>query len=593
MHIFTALKNEVILVKKLALLFLSVCTLFSLFSCGGNRDGATESETTGEKIMASTKIEINGNPISEYRLLSESNTDGAASLLAAIRNFEGISLRTVKTMPEDGKVICLRADPHQSPEGCHIWVEGNTLFLSVYSSNFSSAAIGRFKTLLTGEKVSFPNGYDEILSYEPIAYEKVASGRTLQLIGDADREALSYRVGDSALIYIAAATTAGELVSVPYFHITTFNESKGKTSETYLEGASGVCSFSITPKNAGFIYWNVQACDANKKALSRFNSNADGGNHFVGSVGFDVGTLTPATALPEDFDSFWNGVAEEIKDTDPEVLKIEQVPGQSGYLAYYVELRCGTNAKGEPGVAAGYLTYPSNASETSKIGLRIAFQGYGIDIPGKNYQKKTAVFTVCAHSLELDRASDDEGYFSEMKNAIGRFGFESSSREGSYFLQMIRRDLTAAKFLVEYFGENGNDFWNGTDFEVSGTSMGAFQSTAVAALMKTATGKDASLLNLSLPWMCDLNGPEIGRKTSSFRPKYRAVLAYFDTVLFARLVTCKTTIFAGLGDQICPASGVMALYNTLSCEKDLTFEQNFSHAGGVGGEKYFLCNYDE
>ena len=547
-----------------------------------------ESETTGEDIMQSTRIIINGNSVSAYQVLNENDVpDGALLVRSAIQKFADVSLRTAKIMPEDGKVICLRVDSHQSPAGCHVWVEGNTLFLSLYHADFLGSAIACFKTLLVGETVVFDAYFDQTFQYDPVSYEEVASGRTLQVIGDADREVLSYHAGDTAEIRVAAATTVGEIVSVPYFHLTIYNEATGKTSESYVDGTKGCFAFRISLEKAGFLYWNVRACDANKKVLSRFNGKADGGNHFVGSIGFDAATLTSSTALPEDFDSFWNGVATEVGNTNLQVLKNEQISGsKSGYKTYYVELRCGTNVKGEPGVAAGYLTYPSGASASSKIGLRITFQGYSIEAPGKTYQEKTAVFSVCAHSIDLERAANDSAYFSEMKTSIGRFGFESGNRDQSYFLQMIKRDLTAAKFLIEYFGENGNGFWNGTDFEISGTSMGAFQSVAVAALMKTATGKEPSILNLSLPWMCDVNGQDAGRKVSSFRPPYRSALAYYDTVLFARLVTCKTVIYAGLGDQICPASGVMVFYNTLPGEKGLTFEQNFSHAGGVGGWKY-------
>lgn len=565
--------------------------LVSLLSCGTAKEKEPESETTGDEMMEPSPITINGNPISAYRILNESNaTDGTLLLRSAIQNFAGISLGTTKSMPEDGKVIVFRVDPHQAPESCRVWTEGNALFLSVYHANFIGSAIAKFKTLLTGESVAFASDFDQTLSYEQIPYQKVASGKTLQVIGDADRDALSYHAGETTLIHIAAATTAGEIVSVPYFHLTIYNEVTGKTSDSFVDGTKGSVSFRVSLEKAGFLYWNVKACDADRNPISRFNSKADGGNHFVGSVGFDAGTLTTATALPGDFDSFWNSVATEVKNTELQILKTEQVSGQSGYKTYYVELRCGTNAKGEPGIAAGYLTYPTGASATSKIGLRIAFQGHSIAIPDKNCKEKTAVFTVCAHSLELEKAASNSAYFSEMKKAIGdRFGFETSgSKEQSYFLQMVKRDLTAAKFLFEYFGANGNDFWNGTDFEISGTSMGAFQSVAVAALMKTATGKEAGLLNVSLPWLCDINGPSAGRKASSYRPTYRAALAYYDTVLFARLVTCKTTIYAGLGDQVCPASGVMVLYNTLSCEKELTFEQDTSHAGGVGGASYIV-----
>ena len=48
----------------------------------------------------------------------------------------------------------------------------------------------------------------------------------------------------------------------------------------------------------------------------------------------------------------------------------------------------------------------------------------------------------------------------------------------------------------------------------------------------------------------------------------------------ARLLpaTCRTTItWAGLGDYICPPSGVMAFYNAIPSHKSITFIQGAMH----------------
>ena len=117
--------------------------------------------------------------------------------------------------------------------------------------------------------------------------------------------------------------------------------------------------------------------------------------------------------------------------------------------------------------------------------------------------------------------------------------------------------------------------------------MGAMQSTAVAALTKQVAGVDVSLLNISIPWMCDVKSAEIGRRLRSW-PGNIAEFGLFDEANFAHLITCKVNIYAALGDKTCPASSVTAFYNQLNCEKTITFEQNTSHSSGVGGGKYQL-----
>ena len=42
--------------------------------------------------------------------------------------------------------------------------------------------------------------------------------------------------------------------------------------------------------------------------------------------------------------------------------------------------------------------------------------------------------------------------------------------------------------------------------------------------------------------------------------------------------TCRVVVpDAGLGDYVCPPSGVMAFYNALACPKEITFLQGATH----------------
>lgn len=39
---------------------------------------------------------------------------------------------------------------------------------------------------------------------------------------------------------------------------------------------------------------------------------------------------------------------------------------------------------------------------------------------------------------------------------------------------------------------------------------------------------------------------------------YQSVLEYYDTTSFAHMITYETYVYATLGDDICPASGVVS-----------------------------------
>ncbi len=119
--------------------------------------------------------------------------------------------------------------------------------------------------------------------------------------------------------------------------------------------------------------------------------------------------------------------------------------------------------------------------------------------------------------------------------------------------------------------------------------MGGMQATAVAALTKNITGKDISLLNIDYPWLCDTQGATYGRRNRTW-PSKLLEMSKYDPANFAHMVTCKAKIFSGLGDNVCPASGIMIFYNNLTntAGKELVFRQNFAHGSGNGGSQYVL-----
>ena len=102
--------------------------------------------------------------------------------------------------------------------------------------------------------------------------------------------------------------------------------------------------------------------------------------------------------------------------------------------------------------------------------------------------------------------------------------------------------------------------------------MGAFQATHAAAF-----DKDVTKLDIIVPWMCDLRGKSEGGRLDGWLPEAAHGLDYFDTVNAGARVTCPVEISAGLGDYVCPPSGITSLYHAISAPKTMTMLQNRTH----------------
>ena len=83
-----------------------------------------------------------------------------------------------------------------------------------------------------------------------------------------------------------------------------------------------------------------------------------------------------------------------------------------------------------------------------------------------------------------------------------------------------------------------------------------------------------------IPWNCNIGGPAAGRAHGDWHVPWVPALGYYDAANMARRIpkTCRLTVtWAGLGDYICPPSGVAAFYNNLSCPKSIKWIQGATH----------------
>ena len=577
-------------------LLILVTLTISLASCHSSDGGqSTESSTEAETERTGPYLVINGVDISEFVILKE--YEELNMTYQQIKNAINLFCRerlSVKTESESQNLIRIVEDFSLMPNEYSIKVENGQLQLGIFSSSFTEAAkkvLALFKEKLTGEEVlRWDNGYFEKGSFEltPVSHTKLGSTDPKILVyGGSDKDALSYTT-DEAITFRVACISGNKLVSVPYLKYEIYNDTTGKRKTGGVDASSGFASFTIDATGeAGVIYIDVTACDASGNKISK-NFEAIDNYHFRSSAVIDMKNVNMSVSVPSDFDSFWKSQVEALHAKPVEILKmVEKTSAKSGFKLFYVELKCNVYNGETDGIASGYLTYPTSASQNSKINLRVAFKGYSFSASDPSYQEGTATFSVCAHSIDCEKANSDSNYLKQQESKNTIFNKTSNSnKETAYFRGMILRDLQAARFMMEYFGEKGigdgkgKGMWNGTTFTATGGSQGAFQSIAVAALDKNITN-----LDISIPWMCDVKAAN-GRKKSDFIPDYTAALEYYDTTSFAHLITCKVKVSASLGDSICPMSGVVSFYNALNCDKIFVASQNASHSAWLQPTEY-------
>ncbi len=333
----------------------------------------------------------------------------------------------------------------------------------------------------------------------------------------------------------------------------TGDDGKTESGEAMAVSTEPLVITTATDK-PGFVRIQVEALDEAGKPLV---GNKQVPVRFDGGAGVEPEKLVQGVAEPADFDAFWKDQIERLKEVPLKFTMTEVTSADPAYVTYDVKIDC---AGGKP--VSGYLTKPRDAAPKS-LRANGVYMGYGISSAKPYTAPGTLMLCINAHGIENGRDAD---YYKGL--GLDKYGFnneENAKPETSYFNGMILRVLRSLEFL------KAQPEWNGRDLIVSGGSQGGFQSLAGAAL-----DKDVTKCMVNVPWMCDLGGVTIGR-LRGWRPDYAEGLGYYDSVNMGKRIACPVTITAGLGDYVCPPSGVSVLYNNLRSEKQLELIQGMTH----------------
>ena len=314
----------------------------------------------------------------------------------------------------------------------------------------------------------------------------------------------------------------------------------------------------------GFVRIEAVLLDASGAAVARFD----------GGAGADVDAIRADTPEPPDFDAFWARRKAALAAMPMDGATCAEIASpRAGVRVFEVSIPC---PGGRPSTAL--LSVPAAGGPFPAFAR---FRGYETSWspvayntpPAAELRDDALVLFVSAHGFAFNR---EPTYYAALREANRSNGYDvafdpaqNADPATAYFGGMSWRVLRALQWLET------RPEWDGRSLTVFGGSMAGLQSIWAAALDPAVTE-----CRPRIPWCCNLAGPASGRAHGDWFVPWVPALAYYDPANLARRIpaTCRVAVpEAGLGDYVCPPSGVMAFYNALACPKEIAFVQGATH----------------
>jgi len=392
----------------------------------------------------------------------------------------------------------------------------------------------------------------------------------VEILCETNKSALSYQPGEEMVFKFRLSSTKG-LPEKSFLRYTRRGDD-GKSFEGEVP-ATETLTVKTSLDKPGFVSVDVFLNNEKSEILWNSDNRRNGKIVFYGGAAVHPEKLTDC-GEPADFDAFWERQKKRLAavpfqgKTECKLVKTVK----NGKI-YEVSIPCAG-----PRPATGYLMVPDNAKAKS-LPIRIEFFGYGAVkqsvpqsiIPGH------LLFRLNAHGQKLGQSDE---YYKDFFNSIRSgenkrysYAFDpelNKDPENCFFNGMVLRILRAMEYL------KSRPEWNGKTLIAAGGSQGGLQTMWAAAL-----DPDVTLAAPSITWCCDLAGSDkAGRIHGRWRIKYVPALDYYDPVFMAkRIKNAEVRITrAGMGDYVCPPSGLAISYNNLATpKKNIRWVQGSDH----------------
>ncbi len=394
-------------------------------------------------------------------------------------------------------------------------------------------------------------------------------GNRAALVGRTDKPPLTYAPGET-MTFTLQADYQGQKPDGEYFI-------RWRRTGDDRQTASGQEKVSDQPlvirtslDKPGFVRIYATLVDKFGKSVNR--RTPAGGREalfFDGGAAVQPEKLT-GTPEPADFDAFWTKQKARLAAV-PVKYEMRKLPQSNAKVdVYAVKIDCAG-----PQSVTGYLTVPVGAKDKS-LPITVHYAGYGYNPQRDKAPNGGPVdrISLCinAHGYKLN---GDRAYYQKFGETIRSNGkdyafdpIQNSDPEKAYFNGMALRVMRSLEF-VKVLPQ-----WNNKELVVQGGSQGGLQAIWAAGL-----DPDVTAARFGFPWCCDLGGEKNFRRISGdWRIEYVKALDYYDPINFAKRIKCPVDITrVGLGDYVCPPSGVTVFYNNLKVPTTIRYYQGSTH----------------
>lgn len=391
-------------------------------------------------------------------------------------------------------------------------------------------------------------------------------GREDVIEGKTDREIPVYGVGEPITMTFSLRGFKGLDAAKCAFDWTRTGDD-GKT-ERGKAPADRPLVLTTSLDRPGFVRYYVELVDDAGKPVERLMMDDEDNRkvRFDGGAGVDVFSIRQGVPPPEDLDAFWAKMKDELARTPwQKGVRLEKLDsGRKDVDLYAVTVPC---PGGRP--ATGFLSIPTAAKAGKRFPADVSFYGYNgswsrfaTEKPApERLQANVVQFFSSAHGFELMREC---AYYRSLRESCetGRYGYAfdpavNADPAKAYFRGMAFRVLRGLEFL------KSRPEWDGKNLIAHGGSMGGLQTIWAAAF-----DPDVTVAKAEVPWCCDIGGETVGRNRGDWYVRWVPGLGYYDPVNLAKYVRPECVFEiprVGLGDYVCPPTGVMAFYNNLKC----------------------------
>lgn len=294
----------------------------------------------------------------------------------------------------------------------------------------------------------------------------------------------------------------------------------------------------------------------------------------LATAAFSPELIQPATAVPADFENFWNNAKAEASrlPLDPKMVLLPERCTEKVNV-YHASIQ---NYK--PGMRLyGILSIPKKPGKYPAL-LRVPGAGvraYAGDV--SMAENGIITFEIGIHGIPV--TMDPAVYLDLGKTTLDGYPFFNlDDRDRYYYKRVYLGCVKAIDFLCTL------PEYDGSTLAVTGGSQGG-------ALSIVTAGLDSRVKYLAAfyPALCDLTGYLSGRaggwphmfaeynKTFNVKKDKIETSKYYDVVNFARLVKAPGFYSWGYNDLTCPPTSMYSAYNVVQAQKKLVIFEETGH----------------